>query len=74
MEENIGAREEVETPATRAIILASILTSCKFTNERNREISRGVLQKSRGLRASVSSSPLPFPLPFFSAPALTFEQ
>ena len=39
------------------------LTSCQFTNEPNREISRSVFQN---LEASVSSSPLPVPLqPFF---------
>ena len=43
----------------------SILTSCQFTNEPNREISKGRFPESWGLRASVSPSPLPLLLPFF---------
>ena len=53
--------------ADLVIYLLSILTCCQFTNEPNREISRGVFQNRRGGH-SVSFSPLPFPLPFFLLP------
>ena len=41
--------------------VASILTTCQFTNEPNHENIKGRFPKSWGLQASVSSSPFPSP-------------
>ena len=48
----------------------SILTSCQFTNEPNREISRGVLQNRGVCRQAFPLLPSPSLFHFF-APALT---
>ena len=49
----------------------SILTSCQFTNEPNREISRGVFQNRGVCREAFPLLPSSSPFHFFFAPALT---